>query len=246
MFEYILIILLFLGAFLIGKYLYDQFVLTTTIFEYETGIHFHKGKFVGLLETGRHLFRKNNHQIIKIDTRPRTLQVPMQEILSKDNINLKISLLADIQIADPHKAIIATNDYESTIYSKLQLALRSVISTFNLDQIIEEREQIGKLINEKVDSELDTFGISLNSVNVKDVSLPGQLKQAFSQVVLARHEAMVSLERACGETATLRNLTNAAKIIEKNPTLMNLRVLHSAAEKSTNSFVINLAPEKPE
>lgn len=135
-------------------------------------------------------------------------------------------------------------DADQALYLVVQVALRKVIGTLDIDEVLERREQLGELIHTQAKESPEQFGMRLLSVDIKDITFPGSLKQTFAQVVKARHDGLAALERARGEAAALRSLANTAKILDGNPTLMNLRLLQSLDESSGNSLVLKVTGEK--
>jgi len=154
--------------------------------------------------------------------------IPGQEVLSSDSVGLKISLAAMFQLSDPTKAINTVQDYQAALYQELQITLRNVIGSKTVDELLGHREQIGSTVREIAEEKCQVFGLHLQSVGIKDIMFPGQLKAIFTQVVRARKEGLAALERARGETAALRSLANAAQMVKGNPELFQLRALHAA------------------
>ncbi len=224
-------------------YCFYRLFRRVTVYEYETGVKYSKGKFVKLLNSGIYWYSSVTSKIIKMDTRPQFITVPSQEILSKDGISIKISLAANYEIKSPEKAINNSKNYEESFYLILQIALREVIGGCTIDQILEERQTFGEKIIEKVRYRITENGINLVSLDIKDITFPGALKQTFAQVAMARQQGLAALERARGEKAALRSLANSAKMINNNPALMQLRAMQTISETSGNTLVLNLNPE---
>ena len=236
----ILIFFLLIGV----VYLLSKLFKRVTVFEYERGLMYENGKFIKLLGAGSYWQNTYNTTISKIDIRPRYQTIPSQEVLSKDGVAIKLSLVANIEVADPNTAINSTNNYEEAFYLVLQLALRKVIGDTEIDNLLDKKHELGKEIFEIANKETEGLGVKLISIDVKDITFPGSLKQTFSQVVKARYEGLAALERARGESAALRNLSNSAKLLENNPELMHLRTIQSFNESSGNTLVLNLSSEK--
>ena len=215
-----------------------------TVFEYERGLRYEKGKYVMLLGAGSYWYNSYYTTINKVDIRPRHQTIPSQEVLSKDGVAIKLSLAVNIEVVEPDVAVNSVNNYEESFYLVLQLALRTVIGTTEIDSLLEKRDKLGKEIFEIANKEIEKLGIKLISIDIKDLTFPGSLKQTFAQVVKARHEGLAALERARGESAALRNLSNSAKILENNPALMHLRTIQSFNESSGNTLVLNLSSEQ--
>lgn len=239
------VIFVYLGLFallLIAMFIAHRIIKTVferiVIFEYERGLHYKRGKFAGVLQPGVYCFPRINNRIITADVRPMYLTIPGQEILSEGNIPVKISLLAQLKVADLEKAYQKTGDWHGAVYLLLQLALRRAAASLALDEILKNRGDLAeKLLNENAEP-LAEMGIELLSVDLKDIMLSAEIKKAYTQVLLAKQEGIAALEKARGETAALRNLANAAKMLENNPALYQLRLLHSIREANTSTLVL--------
>jgi regulator of protease activity HflC (stomatin/prohibitin superfamily) len=216
----------------------------TIIFEHERGLKYSKGKFVGYLLPGRY-FHTFDTTIQRLDIRLRTVTVGGQEVLSADGVSLKLSLVGQYEIADANIAIHKVEHFQQALYIELQSALREVVSSLKIDEVIAQRREIGAKLFELSEKRIAELGLKLVWVNVKDIMFAGEFKKIFSQVVQARQEGLAALEKARGETAALRSLANAAKMIESNPALMQLRLLQALGETSGNSIVLKLSPNLP-
>src|SRR5688572_27214170 len=210
--------------------------------EGHVGLLYHNGRFVEQLQPGRHVRWGRNITLDAQDTRKASLAVAGQEVLTADNIAVKLSLLVTYQVADPVKAAHETQNWQGDIYNAAQLAIRSVVSGITTEALLTQRLDIAPLLLARVEPETAKIGIAVHAVEAKDVMLPTDLKRAFAEVLKAKQEAQTALERARGESASLRNLANAARVLEGNPALMNLRVLQSlaAAQNSGNTLVLGL------
>lgn len=224
-------------------FLYMRTTLTRiTIFEFEQGMKYRKGKFAGVLEAGRHWVYRPSIQIRKIDSRPRFVSIQGQDVLSSDGVTLKVSLAARYEIADANIAINKVENYQEALYLTLQLALREIIGQAKIDDVLARRDEFGRRLAELTSSQIEALGIRLLSVNLKDIMFPGDLKKMFAQVVQAQKAGLAALEKARGETAALRNLANAARMIESNPALMQLRLLQQLADSTGNTLVLGFPP----
>jgi len=215
---------------------------SVTVFEYERGLKYRRGRFEGVLDPGRHRLPVQT-EVRKVDIRPAYKIVSGQEILTADSISVKASLTARYEITDPAKAVNEVQCYEQALYLELQVALREVISTVTIDEVLSGRAGFGGRLLQIASGPADDFGIRLISVEVRDIMFPGALKQLFAQVVEARQEGLAALERARGESAALRSMANAAGLIDKSPGLGQLRMLQALAESEGNTLILNLAPE---
>ena len=209
-----------------------------TIHDYERGLHYRSGRFVGLLDAGTHVAVRPWSEIRVMDARPTILTVPGQEILTADGVALRISLTARYVVADPVAAIAGDQSYVTALYALLHGGLRDVIAGRTADEILAARTELGPAVGGVVASELARIGVELLGVDVRDVMVPGELKRAFAGIVAARREGEAAVERARGETAALRSLANAGRLLEDNPGLLQLRILHQLAASSGNTVVL--------
>lgn len=225
----IVLVLLLLAALLIRR---------TVIFEYQRGLLYNRGKFIATLQPGAHTYFLPFHSLKIVDIRALNVTIPGQEVLSADNVGIKISLAASYKVADPYLAINKVVNYHEALYLILQMSLRDVIGSLAIDDLLAKREEIGRLLQEKSAGKSTEMGIELLFVNIKDIMFPGDLKNIFAQVVNARKEGLAALERARGESAALRNLANAASLFDNNPNLYQLRFLQSLEKNSGNTVVV--------
>jgi regulator of protease activity HflC (stomatin/prohibitin superfamily) len=211
-----------------------------TLLQYERALRYDKGKYAGLIGPGQYWIYRRRTTLVKLDLRPRFISVPGQEVLTSDAVTLRVSLAAEYEIGDPAVAVNETEDFEAALYLTLQLALREVIGTSEIDQLLAKREQFGERLLELCREPAEALGVKLHRVDLKDIMFPGELKKTFAQAVTARKEGLAALERARGETAALRNLANAARMLEGNPALMQLRLLQQIGESAGNTIVLGL------
>jgi regulator of protease activity HflC (stomatin/prohibitin superfamily) len=218
-------------------------VRRVTIFEYERGVKYTRGKLVGILEAGPHWITPIFTKVEKVDVRPRIVAIPGQEVLSADGVTLKVSLAASYKMSDPAKAINEVEDCHAALYVVLQLALREIVGSAAIDDVLAERATFGQRLMELGAEQASELGLTLLSADVKDIMFPGPLRQVFAQVVAARKEGQAALERARGETAALRHMANAANLMERNPALLQLRAIQSVGDSSGNTLIMGIPPQ---
>jgi regulator of protease activity HflC (stomatin/prohibitin superfamily) len=219
------------GARLIGS---------TTVHEYERGVRFVRGRFVGLADAGTAYYLRPTTEIHVLDVRPTSMTIEGQEVMTSDGVALKISLVARYVIGDAAAYVLTDSASGRTMYLDIQLGLREVVAGRTIDEILAARTTIGPEILELVAPQVMTIGIELTAVEVRDVMVPAELKRAFAAVVAARHEGAAALERARGETAALRSLANAGRLVADNPGLLSLRVVQELSARSGNTVVLGL------
>lgn len=213
-----------------------------TILEYETGLLYAQGKFRKILEPGQYWYTPLLTLIQKLDLRPRFVSITGQEVLSADGVTLKVSLAAHYEITDPVAATHKAQNFQEALYLELQIALREIIGSADIDTVLKSRGEFSKKLMELTEHKAQDLGLKLISVHLKDILFPGKLKEVFAQVISARKEGLAILEKARGETAALRSLANAAKMIEANPHLIQLRLVQSLGQSSGNSLVFGMPP----
>jgi len=211
-----------------------------TVYEFERGLKYIRGKFRVVLPPGQYWYWPWFTAVRKLDVRPRFASITGQEVLSSDGVTLKVSLAANYEIEKPDVAINQVQDFQEAMHLQLQLALRQIIGSVDIDSLLATRDEMSKRLAEMTEVKARELGLRLISVGLKDIMFPGKLKEVFAQVVSARKEGLAALEKARGETAALRNLANAAKMIESNPGLMQLRMLQTFGGSSGNTLVLGL------
>ena len=202
------------------------------------------GKFERILNTGSYGFWKYNRSItVKlIDGRLQNLDVSGQEILTKDRVSLRINLSGNYQVVDPEKVATSVSDYKEFLYKELQLELREAVGTKSLDELLTDKNSISQVIAGSIRDKMAEYGLKVVSVGVKDIILPGEMKQILNQVVEAQKQAEANLIKRREEIAATRSLHNTAKVMENNPTLMRLKeleALEKVADKITSISVYN-------
>lgn len=224
---------------IVGAIISTRLFKRVTIFEHERGLKYERGKFTRELEPGRYWYMAVVVSISTVDIRPRVVSISGQEILSSDGVTIKVSIAANYEIADVYAAVNKVQDYRESLYLILQLALRKIVGGVEIDTLLKDRNTLFDSISGSCKEAAKEIGLNLIDVNVKDIMFPGALKEMFAQVAKAKREGQAALERARGETASLRSLANAAKMLETNPYLMNLRLMQTISESSGNTFVVN-------
>jgi regulator of protease activity HflC (stomatin/prohibitin superfamily) len=209
-----------------------------TVFEYEQGLRYRNGRSVGGLGPGAHWIFRPTTVVRKVDIRPRFVSLAGQEVLSSDGVTVRVTIAARYEIADGSVAINKVENYQEALYLTLQLALRQIVGQATIDEVLRQRDQFGERLRELTAEDIASFGLRLLDVNVKDIMFPGELKKTFALVVQAQKEGQATLERARGETAALRNLANAAQLVESTPALLQLRLLQQLSASSGHTIVL--------
>jgi len=222
--------------------LVSGYVRTGSVEAYEKAVLFIDGKYVRTLESGFYTWWKNNISINigKIDTRMQQLEINGQEILTREKAALRINAWARYQVTDVEKALLENKEYERQLYVSFQLALREYISGLGFDELLEKKDAITPYILDRVGEEAKALGALIAGFGIKDIILPGDVKEIMSQVLIAEKKAQANLITRREETASTRSLLNTAKLIEDNPMLLRLKELEYVeriAEKIDNISV---------
>ncbi len=158
---------------------------------------------------------------------------------------MKASIVATFQVKDPERAVLGSDNYHVAIHSELQLALRAIASGLPIDDLLRRRVELPAQLKAIAGPRLEPVGVELLDASLRDLTFPGELKKIFTQVVKARQEGLAALEKARGETAALRNLANAAALVERSPSLMQLRALQVLGQQPGNTLVLGMQPSAP-
>jgi regulator of protease activity HflC (stomatin/prohibitin superfamily) len=206
------------------------------------GLLYHRGKFAQCLDAGRHIRWGRLWTIQPADLRKTTLTVAGQEVLTADNVGLKLSVLVSFQVTDAVKAAHEAQHWPSDLHHFTQIAVRTVIGAVPVETLLTQRATLAPQLLALVQPEAAKLGLTVHAVELKDVMFPAELKRAFADVLKAKQEGHAALERARGESAALRNLANAARVLDGNPALMNLRLMQSlnAAQGAGNTLVLGM------
>ena len=200
------------------------------IFEHQKGLKYLRGRYIETLGAGRYWTLPDHISISAVDIRPEFISIPGQDARSADGVTLKVSLAAEFEIIDPHVAINKTADCRTALYLSLQMELREIVATEKIDDLLQNRSTIGAKLMERTFAKAAEYGLKLKLSDVKDMMFAGEMKKAFAQVVKAQKEGQAASERARGESAALRNLANAARMMDDNPNILQLRALQRLAD----------------
>lgn len=205
----------------------DDFIRYVEVAKNATVLITECGDLVETLGAGRYGFWKmgRNIEVKLVDGRQQNLDVAGQEILSKDRVSLRLNLSAQYRVTDAVKAVTEHADYKDFVYRSLQLELREVVGTRTLDELLADKDALNSIIFERAKQRLSDCGVSLVQVGVKDIILPGEMKNILNQVVEAQKMAEANIIKRREETAATRSLHNTAKVMEGNATLLRLKEL---------------------
>lgn len=213
-----------------------NFITISEVADEFLGLLIVDGKLLRTLSSGLYVFWTFNRSIKVelVDTRVQSMEVSGQEILTSDKVTLRVNLSAAYQVCDPVKARNAYRDWSDNLYRELQFGLRQVIAVRSLDELLSDKGVLDREIYQYVRDKVSEQGIEVRSVGVKDVILPGDMKDILNQVVAAEKAAQANIIKRREETAATRSLLNTARLMDQNPTLLRLKeleVLEKVTEK---------------
>jgi regulator of protease activity HflC (stomatin/prohibitin superfamily) len=212
-----------------------------TVYEYQKGLKYTKGRYSTTLNAGQYWIISTFSSVVPVDIRPQFVTIQGQDVLSADGVTLKVSLAAEFQVADPNVAINKNANFQNSLYLTLQMAVREIVGKEKIDTVIENRAGFSAKLAELTSGKAAEYGLKLISADIKDIMFPGEMKKAFSQLVKAQKDGQAALEKARGETAALRSLANAARMMDDNPNLLQLRALQALENSSGNTIVLGVA-----
>jgi len=191
------------------------------------GVLFIDGRYIETLDPGLYAFWKGRSEakVVEVDLRETMVDVGGQDIMTADKVTLRLNAVATYKIADAKKSISQTDDVRQALYRETQLVLRSVIGARELDQFLTEKDAVAKEIEDAVRRRAGELGLSISSVGIRDVILPGDMKDLMNKVTEAKKAAEANLIARREETAAIRSQANSAKLLAENPILMRLREL---------------------
>ena len=199
---------------------------------HERVLLFREGEHVETLGPGMYVYWKHAGKIVwkSVDVREQTLDVAGQEIMTADKVTLRVNLLVVFQVVDAVKALTAVTDYQQTLYRDAQLVLRSAIGTRQLEQLLADKQAIGSELRDGLVNRAQQLGVEVQSVGVRDIVLPGDMKNLMNQVIEAQKQAEANLIRRREETAAARSQVNTARLLADNPVLTRMKELEALAE----------------
>jgi len=192
---------------------------------FENGVLFVDGKVEKILGPGEYYFWKNANEVSvsKVDLRQLQLEISGQEILTKDKAALRVNFYAQYKVIDLTKAVVENKDYEKQLYILMQFALREYIGMLTLDELLENKEAISKYVMNSLKDKSQYLGVEVKDCGVRDIILPGEMKEIMNQVLIAQKQAQANVIARREETASTRSLLNTAKLMEGNNMLFKLK-----------------------
>ena len=219
---------------LLGIILIIIFVSIRQINPYERGILFRFGKFAKILKPGWHIILPVIHSYKKVDVRTKAVDVPEQEAITRDNVSIRINAVLYYNIFDASKSILAVQNFNYAVSQLAQTTMRNIVGSVSLDELLTEREKLSTEICNIVDKETDPWGIKVENVELKDISLPEEMKRVIAKVAEAEREKQAVITKANGEVEAANNLAQAAAIMNQAPGALHLRTLSTLNDLSSD------------
>ena len=201
--------------------------------QYQRGVVLTLGKFTGVRQPGLRIVVPFFQQVIRVDVRSTPIDVPKQEVITRDNVTAGVDAVVYFRVLDPAKAVLETTNYIYATSQFAQAALRDITGNFELDELLSKREEISEKIKEIVDTQTSQWGIDVENVKIQNIELPQDMKRAMAKQAEAERERRSNIINADGEKAAAQTLAEAAAIIASTPGALNLRTLNTIERIST-------------
>jgi regulator of protease activity HflC (stomatin/prohibitin superfamily) len=210
------------------------------------GLFFEDGRQVATLAPGTHAYWVGLAQVrvVIVDLREQVVDVSGQEIMTADRVTLRLNAVVTYKVTDAAKAVTVVEDYRQSLYREAQLALRAVVGTKPLDRLLEAKDAVAKELRRAIRLQANSFGVEVHGLGIRDVILPGEMKELLNKVTEAKKAAEANLITRREEIAAIRSQANTARILESNPTLMRLRELEVLEKITSNTQLSVVLGEK--
>jgi regulator of protease activity HflC (stomatin/prohibitin superfamily) len=210
--------------------------------EYERGVIFRLGRLVGARGPGLFLIIPGIEKMVRITLRTVVLDVPTQDVITKDNVSIKVNAVIYFRVMSPQDAVVQVEDYLYATSQLAQTTLRSIVGQVELDEILAEREKINHKLQIILDKQTDIWGIKISLVEIKHIDLPQEMQRAMAKQAEAERERRAKVINAEGEYQAAQRLADAATIIEKHPVALQLRFLQTLREVAAENNSTTLFP----
>ena len=212
--------------------------------QYQKGVKFTFGKYSGLMEPGWRLVFPIIQSYQKVDIRIKAVDVPDQNAITRDNVTVKVNAVIYYKVSDANKAVIEVEDFRYAISQYAQTTMRNIVGEVTLDELLSSRDKIADRIREIVDKETDAWGLKVQNVELKDVSLPAEMERTIGKQAEAEREKRAVIINSEGELAASQNIAKAAEMLSKTPGALHLRTLQSINDMSSDqsNTVVYMVP----
>ncbi|MBM3309690.1 MAG: slipin family protein [Candidatus Altiarchaeales archaeon] len=202
--------------------------------QYEKGVLFGFGQYKGIRNPGLNFLIPIYHNLVVVDTRVKTVDIPKQEVMTKDNVPVMINAVVYFQIEDPDQSIIEVQDVIYAVSKYAQTSLRNVTGQATLDELLSARQKIAEKLREIVDVETDQWGVDVTAIELQDIELPETLKRTMAKQAEAERERRAVIINSEGEVVAAENIAKAAKNLYATPGALHLRTLHTINDLSSD------------
>ncbi len=202
--------------------------------QYERGILFTFGKFTRMMDAGWHIVLPVFQTYQKVDVRTSVYDVPEQEAITKDNVSVKINAVVYYHIFDASLSVLKVKDSRYAVGQLAQTTMRNIVGAYTLDELLSEREKVSSEICEIIDKATDPWGIKVENVELKDISLPEEMKRVIAKAAEAEREKLAVITKSKGEIESANNLAKAAETMSKTPGALHLRTLATLNDLSSD------------
>ena len=202
--------------------------------EYERGVKFTCGKFSSIMQPGWNVVLPIFQSYKKIDIRTKAVDVPEQDAITRDNVSVRINAVIYYKIFDASKAILEVENFYYAVSQLAQTTMRNVVGSVSLDELLAEREKLSESICKIIDEATDPWGIKVENVELKDVSLPEEMKRVIARAAEAERERAAVITKAEGEVQAAKNLAEAASTMASTPGALHLRTLSTISDISSD------------
>ncbi len=210
--------------------------------EYERGVVFRLGRYVGSRGPGLIVLVPFIEKMVKVSLRTITMDVPPQDVITRDNVSVRVNAVLYFRVVEPEKSIIEVEDFFFATSQLAQTTLRSVVGQAELDELLSERDKLNAQVQEILDEATDPWGIKVVTVEMKDVDLPMEMKRAMAKQAEAERVRRAKVIHADGEFQASQRLSDAAAIIEEHPIALQLRYLQALVEVAAENNSTTLFP----
>ena len=214
--------------------------------QYERGVLFTIGKYTKILNPGWRIVLPIIHSYKKVDIRTKAVDVPEQDAITKDNVSVRINAVIYYKIFDASKAILEVENFYYAVSQLAQTTMRNLVGSVSLDELLSEREKISTEICKIIDEATDPWGIKVENVELKDISLPEEMKRVIAKIAEAQREREAVITKSTGEVEASKNLAEAAGIMSKTPGALHLRTLatiNDISSDQSNTIIFALPVE---
>jgi regulator of protease activity HflC (stomatin/prohibitin superfamily) len=202
--------------------------------EYERGVVFRLGRVINLKGPGVALLVPGADRMVRVSLRTVTLRIPPQDVITKDNVPVRVTAVAYFRVIDPRLSVLEVQDFQSATMQIAQTTLRSVLGKADLDTLLSERERLNESLQQIIDEQTEPWGIKVTIVEIKDVEIPERMQHALARQAEAERNRRAKVINAEGEFQAADRLADAAEVIRPNPVTLQLRYLQALSDISSN------------